>query len=269
MKDTMQTPIQEYKHIVYQEEGNLAVIRLTKPGEILSVTLDFSKELINATERCLENNNLKAVILINQGRFFCVGGDVKGFLESGENAKRDVKELADAFHEGLSNFAKMDIPVVVGVNGAAAGAGFSLAVQGDYVIASEKASFTIAYPGIGLSPDGGATYLLPRLVGMRKTQEIMYMNQPINAQQAEDWGLVNKVVAHDDLEKEVFKAAQVFLNGAKGSYKSIKALLHKSFENTFVQQMDLEAENISENAASSDGKEGFTAFCEKRKPNFS
>jgi len=268
MSETMQKATQEYKHIVHQEEGNLAIIRLTKPGEVLSVTMDFSKELIDVTERCLANNNLKAVILINQGRFFCVGGDVKGFLESGENAKQDVKALADAFHIGLANFAKMDIPVIVGVNGAAAGAGFSLAVQGDYVIASEKANFTIAYPGIGLSPDGGATYLLPRLVGMRKAQEIMYMNQSISAQQAEEWGLVNKVVVHDDLEDEVFKVAQIFLTGAKGSYKSIKMLLNKSFENTFEQQMDLEAENISNNAASADGYEGFRAFCEKRRPNF-
>jgi len=103
---------------------------------------------------------------------------------------------------------------------------------------------------------------------MRKAQEIMYMNQSISAQQAEEWGLVNKVVVHDDLEDEVFKVAQIFLTGAKGSYKSIKMLLNKSFENTFEQQMDLEAENISNNAASADGYEGFRAFCEKRRPNF-
>ena len=138
------------------------------------------------------------VTITGAGRFFCAGGDLKA-MAAAPDAGAFVKGIADDLHRALSTFARMDAVVITAVNGTAAGAGFSLAVTGDLVLAAESAKFTMAYTKAGLSPDGSASYYLPRLIGIRRTQQLMLTNRTLTAAEALDWGLLTEVVPDAEL----------------------------------------------------------------------
>ncbi|PRC49000.1 enoyl-CoA hydratase, partial [Mycobacterium sp. ITM-2017-0098] len=139
----------------------------------------------------------KVVVVGGAGRFFCAGGDLKDFA-SAPSRGRHIKGVADDLHRAISTFARMDAVVITAVNGTAAGAGFSLAVTGDLVLAAQSASFTMAYTRVGLSPDGSASYHLPRLIGIAKTKQLMLTNRSLSAEEALQWGLVTEVVADEE-----------------------------------------------------------------------
>jgi 2-(1,2-epoxy-1,2-dihydrophenyl)acetyl-CoA isomerase len=141
--------------------------------------------------------------------------------------------------------------------------------MGDLVVAAESAKFTMAYTNVGLSPDGSSSYFLPRLIGLRRTQELMLTNRVLSAQEALDWGLVTKVVSDDQLMQECNELASRFARGAKGSNAAVKKLLLESFSNDLEAQMEIEGNTIAACADSSDGKEGVTAFIEQRTAEFS
>ena len=158
--------------------------------------------------------------------------------------------------------------MITAVNGAAAGAGFSLAVLGDLTLAAESASFTMAYTRVGLTPDGSATYLLPRLVGMARAKELMLTNRRLSAQDALQWGLVTEVVADDALATRADELATAMLVTSGGANGGVKALLHDSFGNGLEAQMEAEGRLIAQRAESADGREGVDAFLAKRTPDF-
>ncbi len=158
----------------------------------------------------------------------------------------------------------MKVPVITAVNGAAAGAGFSLAIIGDLVIAAQSANFTMAYTAIGLSPDGAATYTLPRIVGMRRAQELILLNRRLGAEEALQWGLVTKVVPDDQLMIEAKALAKKLAQGPTQAFATVKMLLNASADNTPEQQMALEGTNLSALSASVDGCEGIKSFLEKQ-----
>jgi len=158
--------------------------------------------------------------------------------------------------------------VIVAVNGMAAGAGFSLAISGDIVLASNKAAFVMAYTKAGLSPDGSSSYYLPRLIGLRRAQELMFTNRQLSATEAYEWGLINEVVDTDMLLKKAINIASELANGSVAANAAVKKLLLSSFENSLETQMEIEGREISERAKSDDGREGISAFIEKRKPDF-
>jgi 2-(1,2-epoxy-1,2-dihydrophenyl)acetyl-CoA isomerase len=168
-----------------------------------------------------------------------------------------------------SRFSRMRAPLVVAVNGTAAGAGMSLAVSGDLVLAADVAKFTMAYTAAGLSPDGSSSYFLPRLIGLRRTQELMLTNRRLSAQEAFEWGLVNRVVAADDLQQQARALAAQLAQGPTRAFGTVKRLLNESFTGTLETQMELEARGIAAMAGTPDGREGIQAFLEKRKPSFS
>lgn len=162
----------------------------------------------------------------------------------------------------------MDVPLVIAVNGIAAGGGFSLCLIGDYVIAAESAKFTMAYTKAGLSTDGSSTYFLPRLVGLRKAQELALANRTLSAQEAADWGLITRVVSDASLKKEARAICQSLANGPKHAQAVVKRLLFCSPRNGLEEQMEIEGREIANAAASVEGKEGIRAFSEKRAPRF-
>jgi 2-(1,2-epoxy-1,2-dihydrophenyl)acetyl-CoA isomerase len=180
-----------------------------------------------------------------------------------------VKGLADGLHRAMSLFARMDALLVIGVNGVAAGAGFSLAVSGDLVVAAESAKFTMAYTRAGLSPDGGASYYLPRLIGLRRTQELMLTNRTLTAAEALEWGLVNQVVPDADVPAAIAEIAGTFAAGPKISNAHVKKLLLVTYNHRVEEQMATESSFISACADSPDGQEGMAAFLGKRAPNYS
>jgi len=224
--------------------GRVAKIELNRPDAANGLNLEMATELAQTAKKIAADPELKTAILTANGRFFCAGGDVKAMYDAQDNPGGAVRDIADQLHMALAVFAQMDIPLICAINGTAAGAGFSMAVAGDMAIAAESAKFTMAYSNIGLSPDGSSSYYLPRLVGLRKAQELMFTNRVLTATEALEWGLLNKVVADDDLMAEVDTLAQLFANGSKASNAAIKTLLTASNHNSLETQLELESDCI-------------------------
>lgn len=163
----------------------------------------------------------------------------------------------------------MDAVLITAVNGTAAGAGLSLAVTSDIVLAAESASFTMAYTKVGLSPDGSSSYFLPRLIGITKTKELMLTNRTLSAEEASRWGLVTEVVPDDELAARTDQLATEMAATASESNGAVKALMLATFASGLEEQMELEGRLIAERAESADRREGVDAFMAKRKPEFS
>jgi 2-(1,2-epoxy-1,2-dihydrophenyl)acetyl-CoA isomerase len=227
----------------------------------------MTRELAEVALRCTDAAT-KVVVLTAAGRFFCAGGDLKAMATSPLGPGPFVKGIADDLHRAISTFARMDAVLITSVNGVAAGAGFSLAIAGDLVLASDAASFTMAYTKAGLSPDGSSSYYLPRLIGIRRTQELMLTNRSVSATEAADWGLINDVVPAAELEARTSALANQLASAAKGSSTAVKKLLLASCGHNLEEQMDLEGRLIAACADSPDGREGIDAFLTKRAPKF-
>jgi 2-(1,2-epoxy-1,2-dihydrophenyl)acetyl-CoA isomerase len=257
-----------YESLLYEKNDGVVVITLNRPSAANGLNSLMVKELAMAAYQCDKDPSVKAVILTGSGRFFSVGGDLKEIVTYGNHTGLKIKQLADDLHRAISTFSRMNTPVIIAVNGIAAGAGFSLAITGDIVIASESAKFTMAYSANGLSPDGGASYYLPRLIGLRKAQELIFTNRTLDATEAKDWGLITKIVPEESILQEAQILANLFLKGSSSASAYIKKLLLPTFNNSLETQLELEARYISECADSSNGREGIKAFTEKRQPNF-
>ncbi len=257
-----------FEHIKFEKQGAIAKIELNRPDAANGLDTLMASELKQAARLCDGDPELKAVILSASGRFLCAGGDIKQMLSQGEAVGDAIKSLADDLHSAISILSRMQAALIVAVNGVAAGAGFSIAMVGDIVLAGESASFTMAYTRAGLCPDGSSSYFLPRLVGLRRAQELMLTNRTLSAAEACELGLVTRVVADDELQAEADRVASELARGARLSTAYVKKLLLASAENDLETQMELEGQLVAQCAASPDGREGIQAFVEKRKPDF-
>ena len=258
----------QFDTLRFELENGIARISLNRPDAAHSLNLKMAQELAQAAILCDSNSDVRAVVLTADGKMFCAGGDVQSFHQAGDEAPQLIKEITANLHAANSRFARMRAPLIIAVNGTAAGAGFSLAMSGDIVLASEKAKFTMAYTGIAVSPDGGSTTWLPRLVGLRRAQELIYTNRVLSAAEALDWGLLTKVVADEDLATETDKVAAQLAAGPTEAYARARALLLSSYENGLECQLEQESRGISHCVGSADGQEGLAAFVERRKPSF-
>jgi 2-(1,2-epoxy-1,2-dihydrophenyl)acetyl-CoA isomerase len=266
--DHWRQDVTDFKSILFNVEAGIAHITLNRPDAGNALNFELASELAQAALACDNDPAVKVVLISANGRMFCAGGDLKAFVGFEDQTGLRVKELADAMHKAVSLFARMSPPVVIAVNGPSAGAGFSLALIGDYVIAGESAKFTMAYTAAGLSPDGSSTYYLPRLVGLRKAQELALTNRTLAASEALEWGLVTRVVADAALRDEALAVSRRIASGPAFAQSVVKKLLLCSLRNGLEEQMELEGREISRAAQSPDGKEGIRAFTEKRKPVF-
>jgi 2-(1,2-epoxy-1,2-dihydrophenyl)acetyl-CoA isomerase len=255
-----------FDSLLFARDGAVATITLNRPAAANGMDEVLTRELAEVAET-VAASDIKAVVLTGAGRFFCAGGDLKAMAASPAGPGPFVAGIADNLHRALATFARMDAVLIAAVNGVAAGAGFSLAVSADLVLAAEAASFTMAYTKAGLSPDGSASYYLPRLVGPRRAVELMLTNRTLSAAEAQEWGLVNEVVSGDVVARAGELAAQI-ATGARGSHAAVKKLVLASYGNDIETQMALEAELISANADGPDGREGIEAFTTKRAPKF-
>jgi 2-(1,2-epoxy-1,2-dihydrophenyl)acetyl-CoA isomerase len=258
--------VTEYETITLEQSGPIARITLNRPDAANGMNDTMTRELADAAALC-DTAATKVVVLTGSGRFFCAGGDLKSFATAPSRG-RHIKGVADDLHRAISTFARMDAVLITAVNGTAAGAGFSIAVTGDLVLAAESASFTMAYTKVGLSPDGSSSYFLPRLIGVNKTKELMLTNRALSAQEASQWGLVTEVVPDDQLASRADELAAQMAATASGSNGAIKVLMLSTFSSGLEEQMEFEGRAIAARADSADGREGVDAFMAKRKPEF-
>ncbi len=242
------------------------VLNRPKAGNTLNSAMGY--DLMQAALQCDEDASIRAVLLSGAGGVFCFGGDLKHFVSEGDRIGPLIKEITTYLHSSISRFSRMQKPLVVAVNGIAAGAGVSLSALGDVVVAGESATFTAAYTAAGLSPDGGSTYLLPRLIGMRRAQELFFTNRTLNAAEAVDWGLITRVVPDADVMAEAEKIVGALAKGPTAAFGTVKTLLTETFTTPLESQMEQEARGIARNAQGADGREGVMAFVEKRSPVF-
>lgn len=246
----------------------VATIRLNRPKAANGMTIEMMQELMQAATICDGDPSIRAVILTGNGKMFSAGGDLNSFAALGDKVRDGLSEMATILHAAVSRFARMEKPVIVAVNGMAAGGGLSLAMIGDIVLGAASSKYTMAYTGAGLTPDGSSTYFLPRVIGLRRTQELMLTNRRLSAEEALDWGLLTRVVSDEELMTEAEALARNLASGPTRAFGKVKHLLAESFDNGLEKQMELEGRTIAEQAASSDGKEGISAFLEKRAPKF-
>jgi 2-(1,2-epoxy-1,2-dihydrophenyl)acetyl-CoA isomerase len=258
--------VTEYQTITLEQSGAIARITLNRPDAANGMNDTMTRELADAAALC-DNPSTKVVVLTGSGRFFSAGGDLKSFATAPSRGKH-IKGVADSLHRAISTFARMDAVFITAVNGTAAGAGFSIAVTGDLVLAAESASFTMAYTKVGLSPDGSSSYFLPRLIGITKTKELMLTNRTLSAQEASQWGLVTEVVPDEELAATVDQLANQMVSTASGSNGAVKALMLSTFSSGLEEQMEFESRVIAGRAESAQGREGVDAFMAKRKPEF-
>lgn len=257
----------EYEAIVLESSGPIARITLNRPDAANAMNDTLLRELADAASRC-DRGASRVVVLTGAGRFFSAGGDLRTMASSPSTPGDYVKAMADDLHRAISTFARMDAVLITAVNGVAAGAGLSLAVTGDLVLAAESASFTMAYTTVGLSPDGSSSFYLPRLIGVRKTQELMLTNRTLSAAEALAWGLVTELADSAELAARTDALAEKIASGARQSASAVKKLVLMSFKTGLEEQMELEGRLIAECADSPDGNEGINAFLEKRRPQF-
>lgn len=258
----------DYETITFEVKAQTAYITLNRPDTFNGFNLDVGKELMHAAIRCDESPAIRAVVLTGAGKAFSAGGDLKFFAGYGDQLPLVLKEMTVYCHAAASRLIRMDKPLITAVNGAAAGIGMSFAIAGDIILAGESASFTAAYTAAGLSPDGAMTYLLPRMIGLARAREMMITNRRLKAQEALEWGLVNKVVPDGELMKEAESMAKTFENGPTRSFGMVKKLINDSFSAGLEAQMEQEARGITEMSKTEDGLEGVDAFAGKRRPLF-
>lgn len=257
-----------YETLTFERDGSVAVITLNRPDAANSLNVPMSEELVKVATHCDSNPDIRAVVLTATGKMFCAGGDLGAFVSAGSGAKSLLKQMAGDLHMGLSRLARMTAPVIAAVNGTAAGAGFSLVMAADLAIAAERAVFTMAYTNAGLSPDGSSTFYMPRKIGDRRARELMLTNRVLKAPEALEWGIVNRVVADDEVVSQATQLAEKFASGPTLAFGAVKSLLNGSFDQTLESQMELEARAIADLVVTEDGQEGIRAFVDKRKPEF-
>ena len=245
----------------------LAHIRLNRPDANNAMSWDFIDALSTACEGAARDTSVRAVLITSEGKNFCVGGDIRSFASEPDPGSF-IERLARRLHEGVLALAQGDAPLVVAVHGAAAGAGLSLAASGDIVIAGEGASFSMAYTGIGLTSDGGATWNLPRVIGMRRTQEMAFLGRRLSAKEAEAYGLVTRIVADDAVEAEGLAIAQSLAAGPTCAFAGVKRLLAASYATDLSEQLDAEAKAIGDAMRTPDAQGAVKAFLLREKPVF-
>lgn len=258
-----------YQAIAFEMHEHVARITLNRPQAANSINLELARELRQAADRCEADSRVRAVILTGAGtKMFSAGGDLKTFAALGDDIGAVVREITLHLHAAVSRLTRMRAPVIAAVNGAAAGAGMSLALAADLVLAAESATFSMAYTAAGLSPDGSASYFLPRLVGLRRAQELMLTNRRLSAAEAAVWGLVTRVVPDAALMPQAEALARALANGPTHAFGAVKQLLVEGAVAALETQLELEARTIAAIAQTQDAREGVRAFAEKRAPKF-
>jgi len=250
--------------IKFEIVNGVGQITLNRPDVLNSFNLAMAKEVQNALETCRDNEEIRAVYLTGEGRAFCAGQDLEEATNSGFPIEHFV---TNTYNPIIQKIREIEKPVVCGVNGVAAGAGANIAIACDITFAVESAKFIQSFSNIGLVPDSGGTYTLPRLVGRQRASAMMFLGNKVMAKEAEEIGMIYKSLPDGDLSEALAIAEKLAKRPTIGIGLT-KRLLNKSFDNDMNAQLEMEKVLQSESANSKDAKEGVAAFLEKRKPQY-
>jgi len=260
-----------FETVLYSCVDNVATIQMNRPDALNALSLQLGKDLAAAVKQSI-SDNARAVILTGSGRAFCSGGDLREMRAMGES-EGSIEAFLDAplkaLHEVIVLIREAPVPFIAAVNGVCAGAGTNFALACDLVLAADDASFNEAFVRIGLSPDCGGTFFLPRAVGEKLASEILMTGMTVSAQRAAEIGMINRVVPSADLMSEARTLASKLAVGPTAAIARVKRMVNATFSNSLAAQLQLEADCQVESGASPDFKEGVAAFFEKRPPNFS
>ncbi|WP_299183639.1 enoyl-CoA hydratase-related protein [uncultured Aquimarina sp.] len=248
-------------------ENNIAKITLNRPETFNSFNREMALRLQDTLDACEANDEVRAILLIGNGKAFCAGQDLNE-VTSPELNPGFRKILEEHYNPIVQRIRNIEKPIIAAVNGVAAGAGANIALACDIVVASEVASFIQAFCKIGLIPDSAGTFFLPRLIGFQKASALMMLGDKVSAEQAEDLGMLYKVFPVDTFEDQVLKLASKVAQMPTKALGLTKRLLNQSMVNTLDQQLAMESDLQIEAAESNDYAEGVNAFIEKRKPVF-
>jgi 2-(1,2-epoxy-1,2-dihydrophenyl)acetyl-CoA isomerase len=251
-------------------DGPAARILLNRPDALNAWNEQFGRDLLDAVTSVAGDESIRALLISGAGRGFSSGADLKEQRGSDERGLPDLSgRLKEVYHPIITALREMPKPVVAAVNGPAVGIGCSLALAADLIVAAESAYFLLAFVNIGLVPDGGSTAFLPARVGYARAAEMAMLGERVPAHQALDWGLINQVVADDELETVSAALLERLANGPTASYAGSKRLLNRRMYADLAGQLDAEAEAQRDQGQSTDFIEGVMAFVEKRDPKFS
>ncbi len=255
-----------YNCIKLEKNASIATITLNREDVFNAFNEEQSYELQNALKEVAKDTEVRVVILTGAGKAFCSGQDLKAIASA---EKRSLSEsLHKRYNPIIRAMRELPKPIICKLNGVAAGAGCSLALASDFIVASEKASLIEVFINVGLVLDSGSSYFLPRLVGSNRAFELSTMGNKVTASQALEWGMVNRVVPHDELDNTTLEIANYYAIAPTKAIALMKKMLNKSFHSDLDTMLDYEAycQEIAGN--SDDYKEGVSAFNEKRKANF-
>lgn len=256
--------------IIVEREGGAAILRLHRPEQGNAISLALACELLAQVRVLAADPSVRCVVLTGTGRFFCVGGDIAAFGEAGDRVGTLMAQITDALHAAVAILATMDKPLVTAVNGPAAGAGLGLALLGDIVLAAASSHFTMAYTAIGLTPDGGTSWLLPRLIGLRRAQNMALTNKRVSSEEAERIGLITRSLpANADVLAEARSVAAELDRGATDAFASVRRLFANSTRSDFTDQLAEESQLICKAVRGPEGAAGIQAFLTKQRPVFS
>ncbi|MBE9547169.1 MAG: enoyl-CoA hydratase/isomerase family protein [Proteobacteria bacterium] len=259
----------EFKNIILQKSDNIATIKLNRPKTFNSLDGGLLHDLAEVSKICLDDEDIRAVIITGEGKAFCAGGDLSVFKD---HLKTDLSALfsqvINDLNAAIMNIRKMPKPVIAAINGAVGGAGMSIAAACDLRICASSAKFRQGYTGVGLTGDGGWSLTVPLLVGFGKASELLLLNPVFDAGQALEWGFVNKVVEDTELEKESLEIAKKLASGPTKTFAIAKANLNHAMLGLLERHLELEGSGMIKAAKTSDSHEGIRAFLEKRSPEF-
>ncbi len=256
----------EYETLQINIKDNIAYILLNRPQRLNSFDIKLGEELYNVLKEINAKPEIRAVVLKGTGKGFCGGGDVKEMYDAKDKPKF-LRDLTKAIHRCVIEMRTMEKPVIAAINGAAFGAGLSLALACDIIISVKDAKFGTAFIGIGLAP-GCGTQFFTKLVGYQKACEYILTSKTFTTEEAQHLGIVNKVVEADKLDDAVEEFVLKFKKLPPIAVGKAKMLINKSLDNDMITHLELESLTASLSAASDDFNEGVTAFVEKRRPQF-
>lgn len=255
-----------YNCLLYQKEGNTLTITLNRPDVFNAFNDEQSFELQDALKAAKKDEEVRVVVLTGAGKAFCSGQDLKAI--AGAKKRSFIDSLHKRYNPIIREMRNMPKPIICKLNGVAAGAGCSLALASDFIIASENASLIEVFINVGLVLDSGSSFFLPRLVGSARAFELSTMGSKVNAKQALEWGMINRCVAPDKLDEETKLITDYYANAPTKAIGLMKKMLNKSFNSDLETMLEYEAYCQETAGSSADNKEGVAAFNEKRKPQF-